>query len=154
MEGTYIPFKFNEDEEDIEGDSAPKVKITYRKDNTSEYIYNEEEKSYTRYKDGKLHIDESDESPIIAKNIIIQRANTKVLDNEGRLQIDLVGNGQGFYITNGKVIEVTWKKDTREGKTLYYDLQGDEIILNPGVTWIQVVEPKTSISFEEEDSNV
>lgn len=148
MMGDFTPFKFHEDDRDMEASTAKKVIINYRKDNNTEYIYDEEKKIYIRYKDGKLHIDETDESPITAKNIIIQEAKTKVIDNEGRLDIQLVGEGQGKYITNGKVIDVKWVKKSREAKTLFYDLDGNEIKLNPGVTWIQVVEPKTEIIIE------
>ena len=139
MTGEYRPFKFKEDEEDIEGDIANKVTINYMKNNTTAYDYDEEEKLYTRTKDGKLHIDESDETPIIAKNIIIQEAKTRVIDNEGRVDVQLIGEGQGRYITNGKVVDIKWVKESRNGKTLYYDRNGEEIIFNPGVTWIQVV---------------
>lgn len=148
MMGEFTPFKFHEDEMDMEGSIANKVIINYRKDNNTEYIYDTEKKIYTRYKDGKLHIDEIDESPIIAKNIIIQEAKTRVIDNEGRLEIELVGEGEGKYISNGKAIDVKWVKKSRSDKTLYYDLEGKEIILNPGVTWIQVVEPRSEIIIE------
>lgn len=146
--GEYIPFKFNEDETSIEGSVANKVIIKYRKDNNTEYNYDEEKKIYSRTKDGKLHIDEADETPITAKNIIIQEAKTKVLDNEGRLEIQLIGEGQGKYITHGKFIDIKWVKKSRNDKTIYYTLEGEEIILNPGVTWIQIVEPKTEIIIE------
>ncbi len=146
--GEYIPFKFNEDEMGIEGRVANKIIIKYRKDNNTEYNYNEEKKIYSRTKDGKLHIDEADETPITAKNIIIQEAKTKVLDNEGRLEIQLIGEGQGKYITHGKFIDIKWVKKSRNDKTIYYTLEGEEIILNPGVTWIQIVEPKTEIIIE------
>jgi len=132
----------------MEGSVANKVIINYRKDNTTEYIYDEDKKIYIRHKDGKLHIDEIDESPIIAKNIIIQVAKTRVIDNEGRLDIQLVGEGEGKYITNGKAIDVRWEKKSRHEKTIFYDLDGNEIILNPGVTWIQVVEPRTETIIE------
>lgn len=148
MIGEYTPFKFKEDDLDIEGDIANKITINYRKNNTTEYNYDIEKKNYTRKKDGKLHIDEIDESPIVAKNIIIQRAKTKVLDKEGRLEIQLIGEGEGKYITNGKTIDIKWVKKSRKDKTKYYNQEGKEIIFNPGVTWIQVVEPTTDIIIE------
>ncbi len=58
----------------------------------------------------KLHIDELDNSTIKAKNIIIQEAKTKVIDKEGRLSIELVGEGKGKYITNGRGIDIRWSK--------------------------------------------
>ncbi len=148
MVGEFTPFKFMEEDTEIEGSIANKVGINYRKDNSTEYKYDSEKKVYIRNKDGKPHIDEIDESPIIAKNIIIQEAKTKVIDKEGRLEIQLVGEGQGKYITNGKAIDIKWVKKARSEKTLYFNLEGKEIILNPGITWIQIVEPKTEIIFE------
>lgn len=148
MAGEYTSFKFREDDLDIDGDMANKIIIDYRKNNNTEYNYDNEKKNYTRKKDGKLHIDEVDETPIVAKNIIIQEAKTKVLDKDGRLEIQLVGEGQGKYITNGKTIDIKWVKKSRKDKTKYYNLEGKEIILNPGVTWIQVVEPTTNITIE------
>ncbi|WMM23496.1 DUF3048 domain-containing protein [Tissierella sp. MB52-C2] len=148
LDGEYKPFKFNEDDMEIEGNIANNIIIKYRKNNTTEYNYDTENKIYTRKKDDKFHIDESDETPIVAKNIIIQEAKTKVLDNEGRLDIQLTGAGEGKYITNGKVIDIRWAKTSRNDKTIYTNLEGEEITLNPGVTWIQVVEPKTEIEIE------
>lgn len=137
--GEYTAFKFKEDEEDIYGQLANAVTINYNKNNTTVYNYDIDNKVYTRTKDGKLHIDEIGEAQIIAKNIIVQEAKTRVIDNEGRIEIDLIGEGKGKYITNGRFIDIRWKKQSREGKTLYYDLDDNEIIFNPGVTWIQVV---------------
>lgn len=146
--GDYTPFKFKEDESDIEGSIANKLTILYRKNNTTEYNYDEEKKLYVRTKDGELHIDEIDSTPIVAKNIIIQEAKTKVLDNEGRLEIQLVGEGKGKYITHGNAIEIKWVKESKKTKTIYYTLEGEELVLNPGVTWIQVIEPETEVVIE------
>lgn len=137
--GDYTPFKFKEDEEDIKGELANTVIINYNKNNITAYNYDLENKVYTRTKDGKLHIDEINETQIIAKNIIIQESKTRVIDNLARLEIDLIGEGKGKYITNGKFIDIKWRKQSRAGKTLYYDLEDNEIIFNPGITWIQVV---------------
>lgn len=148
MTGEFTPFKFKEEDGKLNGKEGSKITINYNKNNKTEYIYEEEEMIYSRYKDGKLHIDETDESPIVAKNIIIQRAKTKVLDSEGRLDIQLIGQGEGLFITNGEYIDVKWVKESREGKTKYYDEKGSEIELNPGITWIQVIEPKTEVIIE------
>ncbi len=148
MTGEYTAFKFKEDEEDIDGLDANKIVINYRKNNTSEYNYDLENKVYRRKKDGEDHLDEIDSSPITAKNIIIQEANTKTVDKVGRLDIQLIGEGKGKYISNGKFIDIRWLKDSRRGKTIYYDLDGEEIFLNPGITWIQVVEANTLIEIE------
>ncbi|GFN34697.1 DUF3048 domain-containing protein [Tepidimicrobium xylanilyticum] len=146
--GNYEGFKFNEEDVNLIGFAAEKVQINYFKNNTTLYRYNPDEKVYYREKDGKPHVDEWDNVPIVAKNIIIQEAKTRVIDNEGRLSIDIVGEGKGKYITNGKGMDIKWVKKTREGKTYFYDVTGNEIILNPGVTWIQVVDVNPDLIIE------
>ncbi|EOD01874.1 DUF3048 domain-containing protein [Caldisalinibacter kiritimatiensis] len=148
LKGNYEGFKFNKEDKNIDGNSANTVIIKYNKSNTTKYVYDEEKKVYKRYKDGKLHIDELDKTAIKAKNIIIQRAKTEVIDNVGRLSIDLVGKGRGYYITNGKAIRITWEKSSRNGKTRFYDSSNKEIKLNSGVTWIQVTKLSTDITIE------
>ncbi|HZK32924.1 MAG TPA: DUF3048 domain-containing protein [Tissierellaceae bacterium] len=148
MAGEYTPFKFKEDESYIDGLDANNIIINYRKNNITEYSYDLENKVYKRKKDGENHIDEIDSIEIIAKNIIIQEANTRAIDNVGRLEIQLIGEGKGKYITLGKIIDIKWFKDSKKGKTIYRDLNGEEIILNPGITWIQVVEPNTVIEIK------
>lgn len=144
--GQGAAFLFYEDERDLEGYGAKDIKITYNDNNTTSYIYNEEEKVYERYKDGEKHIDEEDDSRIVAKNIIIQEVNTRVIDNIGRVAMDLVGSGKGKYFSNGSGRDIKWVKDTRKGKTIYYDENEKEIYLNPGVTWIQVIRPSGQVS--------
>lgn len=146
--GTYEGFKFYDEDTNIEGYSANSILINYMSNNTTKYTYNSEKKLYDREKDGKVHIDESDNSIITAKNIIIQEANVKVIDSEGRLSVALEGEGIGKFITNGVGKDIKWVKDSRKDKTYYYDEQGQEIILNPGHTWIQVVDIQPSVIIE------
>lgn len=148
LKGNFETFEFNQEDINIDGIQANIVKIEYFDNNTTKYVYDAENKVYKRYKDGKLHVDELDKTIVTAKNIIIQRAKTKVIDSYGRLAIELVGKGKGIYITNGKAIDIVWEKKTRESKTLYYDLSGNRIKLNPGNTWIQVVKPSTRVTIE------
>ncbi|NLY46197.1 MAG: DUF3048 domain-containing protein [Tissierella sp.] len=150
MTGDTPVFVFNEEDKDLDGFVAKDILIDYKGKNTTKYIYDEENKIYLRQKDGKDHIDEIDHSQLFAKNIIVQEANTKVIDNVGRLQIDLIGEGKGTYFTNGYGIDIKWVKNDRNGKTTYYTENGQELSLNKGITWIQMVSPKVDMIIDEE----
>ena len=73
-----------------------------------------------------------------------------VTDENGYLNVDMVSGGNGKYITKGKAIDITWKKDsvnTEEkyaaenfGVTHYYDADGNEITLNQGRTWVCIIQ--------------
>lgn len=140
--GDFDTLTFNKKDMDIEGNAINGVKFPYRDNYISEFRYNDKEKLYYRYVNGKAHKDEVSKKHLNAKNIIVQYANNKVIDSKGRLEIDLIGEGKGIYITNGKSKEIVWKKNNRRDLTRLYDLEGNEISLNPGITWYQVV-PKS-----------
>lgn len=142
-------FEFNLYDKDIQGSPAREININYNSQNKTDYLYNEEEKQYYRKKDGQDHIDEIDKSYIKAKNIIIREVETRPLSDGKKLEMDLLGNGKGKYITNGNIIDINWTKKSREEKTRYTLLSGQELKLNPGVTFIQVVNPKMEILIKE-----
>ncbi len=130
------------------GSPANKVEIIYNKSNNTRFEYDYDSETYLRFKDGKPHVDESDGSQLKADNIIIQKTNIKVLDNEGRLGITVEGEGSGFYISRGLSEEITWSKTSRSGKTFYFDSSGNEIQLKPGITWIQIIGGNSSVIIE------
>lgn len=139
-EPNFEGFKFNSSLQQMEkGESAKEIQIKYSKGHEPSYIYDEENKVYNRYYNGSEHKDETTKETLNATNIIIQQVPAKVIDDKLRLDMATVGSGSGKYITTGKVIDITWKKGSYEGTTKYYDETGQEIRLNPGKTWVQVV---------------
>lgn len=140
-EGQYEGLLFLENERIINGSDLLHIKFPYNgsKYYTS-YQYNADEKIYDRYVNGKIHVDEDNDVPITAKNIIVQFTDTKLIpgDTEGRLAINMIGEGKGYYISNGKYMDIVWKKTSEYHMTKYYDASGREISLNPGNIWIQV----------------
>ena len=130
----------------IDGDAAGEITFIYKEPVAGDaigyytsYKYNDEEKVYYRYTNGEPHLDETSGAHLTCTNILVQYAKTKVLDSEGRLDVDLVTEGEGKYYTAGKGIKVTWKKSDINSSTRFYDEKGQEISLNPGVTWFQIV---------------
>lgn len=138
--------KFNEAFKALNGSNANEITFVYKDpvktDPTgyyTSYIYNDEEKVYYRYTNGTPHKDEDSKTQLTCTNILVQYAKTVVIDNEGRLDIDLITSGTGKYYTGGKFIEVTWSKKSADALTEFFDLDGQPIQLNPGKTWIQVM---------------
>ena len=40
-------------------------------------------------------------------------------DDKGRQNLNNIGNGTGYFITNGQSIEITWEKENRSSKSIY-----------------------------------
>ena len=85
-----------------------------------------------------------------AKNILIQFVDNTMFDDGKSLNIAVTGEGKGYYITNGNAVEIKWKKDKLLGRTKYTNAEtGKEIVLNPGKTWINIVQNSTTVTIEE-----
>lgn len=108
-----------------------------------EFIYNRNKNSYEWRRNGKAQIDGGDNKKIFAKNVVIMKVpKPKVLDNEGRLSIQLTGSGEAKIYRDGALLEGIWRKgkDGLRVKWLHKP-QSDskkEIPLNRGLTWIFV----------------
>lgn len=144
-------YKFNEQNKkpsDIYNsfNTADTVNIIYNKSNTTKYTYNEAAQLYLRFKDGEKHIDENNNEQITAKNIIIIEAEKQVLDNEGRLYLRTIGEGKGYYMTDGEAVKIDWVKKSESGRTKFY-CNGNQLKLNPGNSWIQIVSSLDNISY-------
>lgn len=134
-----------------DGTSANKITIPYSGANKVNYVYNPETKMYTRYSKGKLQTDWITKEEITTKNIIITKAKNYTLqdsENKGRQGLENIGTLDGYYITNGMVIPIKCTKNNRASKTKYTDLNGKEIEVNDGRTFIQICPIDEEIIFE------
>jgi len=126
---------------------AQEIKFLYKAPTTSDkvgyyttYKYDIASQTYLRFTNGHPHIDEDTEAQLYASNILVQYVTTKVIDSDGRLQLNLIGKGTGMYYTGGSGIPVTWEKSDAHAMTNFYDEKGNAIKLNPGKTWFQIME--------------
>ncbi|MHB1391634.1 MAG: DUF3048 domain-containing protein [Clostridia bacterium] len=142
-------FKFSEEFLNLDGKSTRWISFNYSKNYTVGYEYNEKDKLYYRTINGIRLKDKESGKDIATTNIIVEKTTTKVLDTVGRLEVNNLGKDRGYYLTVGKLIEIEWSKSSRSAKTIYKDLKGNEIVMNKGTTWIQVVPDYVRIEIKE-----
>ena len=93
---------------------------------------------YTRlFGNGEYHMRGG--STVHADTIIVQQTETKVLDAEGRLDLQTTGQGSAWFFRDGMTRSGMWKRNKKTKRTLWYDATGQEIKLKPGKIWIHVV---------------
>ena len=79
-------------------------------------------------------------------NILIQYSYVTTYEGTSYKDIETItdrdGNsgGRGKYITRGKAIDVAWQKDSPWGVTHYITDDNQEVQLNPGTTWVEIVQ--------------
>mgnify|MGYP000945570811 FL=1 len=143
-----IPFTYNKDDLDLSGaKAAEEVFIKYSTVSSSGFYYDSSQKNYKRTRLGEFQIDRNTNETVRAKNIIIQFVKNESIagDKYGRQELYTTGTGNGYYITNGKCEEISWKKDERTQQTKYFNSRGQKLTLNPGQTWIQIVSPNADV---------
>ena len=123
----------------LEGEEASSITIPYSRGEVRSYTYDDVNKYYLRFMNDIPHTDRDSGEQYHYKNIIIMKVNNETLDSSGRQDLDTVGDGEGYYATDGYIMPITWEKDTRSGKTNYYYSNGDKIEVNDGNTFIQVM---------------
>ena len=128
---------------------ATEIDIKYSGSSTTNYVYDSDAKVYKQFVNDKEHTDYETKKQYTVKNIIVyQVGNTTIAgDNKGRQDLDNIGTGEGYFITEGKTIPITWEKDSRSSQTVYRDKSGEEITVNDGNTWIHIVPKSGSISI-------
>ena len=109
--------------------------------NQSELEYNEADGLYYYSEYGAPHLDPgNDNKQLSFKNVIIQKADMYEYDNNGYMYYDIIEKrNDGYYIVNGKAIPIEWVKVSATSPTKYYDMEGNEIALNVGMTYIGIV---------------
>ncbi|MBQ7587620.1 MAG: DUF3048 domain-containing protein [Lachnospiraceae bacterium] len=112
------------------------------------FDYDPDREQYGRYQYDGPQIDELTGEQLFYDNVIFQYNKWAQLDEKDYLAFDCHSGGVIQYFTKGKMVVGTWK---REGQLAhdgnydlcpirYYDLQGNEITINNGKTFICVIQ--------------
>ena len=140
------------DEVNLEdGQVADTVTIPHSDLQTVTYEYDKENKVYVRYARGEEQTDWDTDEPVTTKNIIITFCNNYTLsdsENKGRQGLKNIGTFDGYYITNGKAIKIQCIKSARDEKTIYQDMNGNEIQVNDGNTFVNICPTNANVEIE------
>lgn len=126
--------------------TANTVKIPYSTYQVTSYSYDAENKVYKRYQNNNEHKDYVTGNQYTAKNIITYKLHNYALNDgsgKDRQGLNNIGSGDGYFISEGYAIPITWEKTSRASKTIYkVKSTGKELVVNDGNTFIQI-EPDT-----------
>lgn len=137
------------------GTAAPQAKlhIEYVGKNITtvvDYDWDAATGTWKRFQDGTPHVDAvgGQASP---KNVIVQfteyvdtgqRDTSNTIVPEGKV----VGTGEAWIFTDGKVVKGTWTKADAAAVTTYTDSAGAVIPITPGQTWVELPPPGAATS--------
>lgn len=134
----------------LSGGDITKITIKYNQKYTISYEYKDSANTYLKYINSKPHQDSKTSEQIAVSNIIIQYVPvTKIPgDGEGRLEVEVIGEGIAKIFYGGNYFLSKWVKKSKDQPTVYYDRQGKVLNLNQGNIWIHLVPEETKVWFK------
>lgn len=102
---------------------------------------------YTKSMDGEIATDALTNSPLKFKNVVIQKTNIQLQADNNHIDIDLIGEGEGYVFSNGHYLNILWKKEDKNSKTMLYDYDGNIVPLSQGKTIWHILDKDSNITF-------
>lgn len=131
---------FVEDGTPADGTDASTVVVNFRYGGkTTTFNYDDTAGVYNARQYGNDFIDGNTGKPLSFTNLIIIESTDKVIDNAGRLRVDTVGSGKGYFACGGKIIPITWSRDGVYDNFVYRTADGAELNLGVGKTYIGII---------------
>lgn len=139
VDGYEGHYQFYKEDTDL-GGTVNVNKLTLKYSDFAPYFeYDKDSKTYKRFQYGGKHIDYNTKKQLEFKNIIIQLVKESNIDKNGYQTMEIEDNsGKGYYISDGTLVPITWKKNESRKKMRYYNQAGEELTINPGKTFISV----------------
>lgn len=143
---SFVPYKFTDDAPASARPTTQSMHLEFWTGDPNYYVdwtYDPKTNLYKRANGGSAHIDRDTGKQIMAKDVVVlmmqeQGANDGYEDNVHLLFKDL-GTGKAIVFKDGKEIKGTWEKDKRTARTIISDTNGNEIKLNRGLIWFEIL---------------
>jgi hypothetical protein len=120
--------------------------VDYRFSGLSEsFRYDPEKVCYFKYNNDTLLVDEQTKKALEIANIIILNRPHSLMPNGVHIKINWVDKGEAIYLTGGMKYDITWEKKSHTDP-IVYRLDGEELIFNPGLTWVIVTDAQAQKS--------
>lgn len=135
-----VSYPFYDAEDNVKiGVQANEVAIQYSNGGkfNSHYLYDAEKNRYTRFSANVQTEDYVTKQPIELSNVLFFEMPHRVIDNEGRRDITIVGGGNAYVFQAGMMREVKW--ENADGMLIAIEEDGSEVKLVPGKTWVHLV---------------
>jgi hypothetical protein len=131
----------------VSSSKAGKISMKFSGAYSTDYVF--KDGLYYKSMNGKATLNKEDSKAVAVKNIVIQNVKYRSRAKEVYLDADLIGQGDGYIISNGKAVKVTWSKTDLKSPTIFKDTQGNVVPLNPGKTWWHYMDTTAKLTLAE-----
>ncbi len=123
----------------VTGD-CKEISVTFSSSYVHTFKYNAETKKYTNYLNNKPMTDGNNNKEMAVENVIVMYTPVTTLNTgKGHQEWNMEVRGEGFYVSGGIGQKINWAKNSKTGALKFYSVNGQELMVTSGQTWIGVV---------------
>lgn len=136
----YMAFNFrDEGASRAAGDiDAKDVRLNFSRSYYSTFTYNAKTKTYYKTHCGNAHMDTSADKQLNFTNVFVLETEVNNYKGGSLMEINWK-QGEGYYISMGKAQKITWTKASEDSNIVFYNLDGTELKVNTGKSYIGVI---------------
>lgn len=152
-DSTFQKWKFKDDKP--KDNPLTSIKFGFwegKPDYDVDWQYDKTVNAFKRFNGGQAHLDKNNDKQITAKNVIVafmteSTARDNYQGGGSHLLYKTVGEGEAIVFLDGEAIKGVWRKKDATARIRFYDTHGNEIALNRGQTFIEVVPKGNAVSY-------
>lgn len=141
-----MQFSYRDEGAPVSGELASGMHISYAGGAATivDYLWDAGRGGWLRSQNGREHVMADNGERIAPKNVIVQYvpySGSDFVDVTGSRspEAEMVGEGEAWIFTDGKLIRGRWSRPTRDAVTGFVDAGGQPIALTPGQTFVELV---------------
>ena len=146
-DGYTYSMTFAEHAAPADGDLVSTITVPFSGYKSTIFRYDPASALYQVEQYGSPYIDGNDNSQITVSNLLVLKAKCTVVDDAGRITVDLT-SGEGWYSCGGTIRPITWEKNGRDNQLSYYDEFGMPLTLAQGKSYVCIIPLSRDITVE------
>ena len=133
---------------ELKGEKAEEITVTFKSKKKTVLTYDAANGVYNVNMHGTEYIDGNTNAPVTFKNIIVLYTKQWYYTDGMHKIYDTIGTGEGYAAINGKIVPITWTRDTLRTNYTYALADGTPLELDVGSSYIALVGIKHDIAYK------
>jgi len=142
-------FEYRDGDTAQSSNSRPGGAVTVEGRDTVSFVW-DPDRGYVRVQDGVVHVTREGAALVTDNLVVMETVYTPSSYDPRNVDSDTTGSGPVSVMSGGRRWEGTWSRETAADPYTFFDLDGQEIFLEPGTTWLTLV-PVDSYDFTVTD---
>lgn len=145
---TTYGFRFD-DAVSYDGETANTIDIGFHSGGKyTTASYDAAEGVYNLYQYKQDYIDGNTGEKVDFRNVLILEGDSYYINSGKHVYMETVGEGPGYYARDGKIIPITWSRESEDAPYVYKTADGEELTMGVGKTYIALIEDGSPVEYE------